>query len=106
MKKNPDNRSRLFSKKSYGYIKTSEKSEIERFYPNDSGIDISEFLISGKPDPKVQNAFNVEQLALESSNLYKYIRQSKSILGYIDKKPEVRKDDLKILKRAKIRQKK
>ena len=64
MKKNPDNRSRLFSKKSYGYIKTSEKSEIEGFYPNDSGIDVSEFLISGKPDSKIQNAFNVEQPGL------------------------------------------
>ena len=106
MKKNPDNRSRLFSKKSYGYIKTSEKSEIKRFYPNDSGIDVSEFLISGKPDSKIQNAFNVEQLALESSNLRSYISQSRSILDYIDKKPNVRKDDVKILKRAKIRQRK
>ena len=106
MKKNPDNRSRLFSKKSYGYIKTSEKSEIEGFYPNDSGIDVSEFLISGKPDSKIQNAFNVEQLALESGNLRSYISQSRSILDYIDKKPNVREDDVKILKRAKIRQRK
>lgn len=106
MKKNPDNRSRLFSKKSYGYIKTSEKSEIERFYPNDSGIDVSKFLTSGKPDSKIQNAFNVEQLALESSNLRNYMNQSRSILNYIDKKSNIRKDDLKILKRAKIRQKK
>ena len=106
MKKNPDNRSRLFSKKSYGYIKTSEKSEIKGFYPNDSGIDVSEFLISGKPDSKIQNAFNVEQLALESSNLRSYITQSRSILDYIDKKPNVRKDDVKILKRAKIKQRK
>lgn len=106
MKKNPDNRSRLFSKKSYGYIKTSEKNEIERFYPNDSGIDISKFLTSGKPDSKIQNTFNVEQLALESSNLRNYINQSRSILNYIDKKSNIRKDDLKILKRAKIRPKK
>ena len=106
IKKNPDNRSRLFSKKSYGYIKTSEKREIEKFYPDDSGIDISEFLISEKPDLQIQNAFNVEQLALESSNLRNYINQSRSILKYIDKKLNVREDDVKILKRAKIKQKK
>ena len=106
MKKNPDNRSRLFSKKSYGYLKTSEKNEIEEFYPNDSGIDVSEFLTFGKPDSKIQNAFNVEQLALESSKLCNYIRKSRSILDYIDKKPNVKKDDVKILKRAKIKQKK
>ena len=76
------------------------------FYPNDSGIDVSEFLISGKPDSKIQNAFNVEQLALESGNLRSYISQSRSILDYIDKKPNVREDDVKILKRAKIRQRK
>ena len=66
MRKNPDNRSRLFSKNTYGYLKTSEKKEIEAFYPNDSGVDISEFLISDRPDSKIQNAFNVEQLSLES----------------------------------------
>ena len=106
MKKNPDNRSRLFSKKSYSYIKTSEKDEIQEFYPNDSGIDVSEFLISGKPDSKIQNAFNVEQLALESTNLRNQISQSKSILKYIDKKSNIQEDDIKILKRAKIKQKK
>jgi len=106
MRKNPDNRSRLFSKKSYGYIKTLEKDEIQEFYPNDSGIDVSEFLISGKPDSKIQNAFNVEQLALESTNLRNQINQSKSILKYIDKKSSIREEDIKILKRAKIKQKK
>lgn len=106
MKKNPDNRSRLFSKNTYGYLKTSEKKEIEAFYPNDSGVNISEFLISDKPDSKIQNAFNVEQLALESTRLRNNLIQSKSILKYIDKKSNIRKDDVKILKRAKIKQKK
>ena len=105
MRKNPDNRSRLFSKKSYGYVKTSDKKEIEGFYPNDSGIDISGFLTSGKPDSKIQNAFNVEQLALESGNLRNRISQSKSILNYIDRKQDIRKDDIKLLKRAKIKEK-
>ena len=106
MKKNPDNRSRLFSKNTYGYLKTSEKKEIEEFYPNDSGVDMSEFITSGKPDSKIQNAFNVEQLALESTRLRNNLTQSKSILKYIDKKSNIREDDVKILKRAKIKQRK
>ena len=103
MKKNPDNRSRLFNKNTYGYIKTSEKKELDAFYPNDSGIDKSEFLISGKPDSKIQNAFNVEQLAFESTHLRNNLIQSKSILKYIDKKSNIKKDDIKILKKAKIK---
>lgn len=106
MKKNPDNRSRLFNKNTYGYLKTSEKKDLESFYPNDSEIDISEFLISDKPDSKIQNAFNVEQLAFESTRLRNNLTQSKPILKYIDKKSNIRKDDVKILKRAKIKQKK
>ena len=106
MKKNPDNRSRLFNKNSYGYLKTSEKKEIEEFYPNDSGVDISKFLISGKPELKIQNAFNAEQLALESSRLKDNLVQSRSILKYIDEKQHVKKDDIKILKRAKIKHRK
>ncbi len=106
MKKNPDNRSRLFNKNSYGYLKTSAKNELESFYPNDSGVDLAEFLILGKPDSKIQNAFNVEQLALESIRLQNKIKDKKSVLGYIDKKSDVRKDDLKILKRAKIKDEK
>lgn len=106
MKKNPDNRSRLFSKNTYGYLKISEKKEIEEFYPNDSGVDMSEFITSSKPDSKIQNAFNIEQLALESTRLRNNLIQSKSILKYIDKKSNIREGDVKILKRAKIKQKK
>ena len=106
MKKNPDNRSRLFNKNTYGYLKTSEKKDIEAFYPNDSGVDVSEFLISGRPDSKIQNAFNAEQLALESARLRNNLTQSKSILKYIDKKSNIRENDVKILKRAKIKQRK
>lgn len=104
MKKNPDNRSRLFNKESYGYIKTSAKSELEKFYPADSGIGMGHFLASGKPDLKIQNAFNVEQLALESSRLQAKIRDAESVLHYVGRKSNVKEDDLKILKRAKIKE--
>jgi len=106
MKKNPDNRSRLFDKKSYGYLKTSEKNEIEKFYPNDSGVDIANFLTGSKPHDHIQNSFNVEQLAIESMKLRDRLNQSQSMLGYVSKKSQVKEDDLKILKRAKIKLKK
>ena len=106
MKKNPDNRSRLFNKNTYGYLKTSEKTDILKFYPKDSGIDVSEFLTSNKPDPKIENAFNAEQLALESMSLKNNLIKSRSILQYINKKSNIREDDVKILKRAKINYKK
>ena len=106
MQKNPDNRSRLFDKDTYGYLKTSEKEEIKAFYPDDSSVGMSEFMTSGKPDPKIQNAFNAEQLALESTRLRDNITDSWPILEYLDKNPNLKKDDVKVLKRAKIRQRK
>lgn len=102
MKKNPDNRSRLFDKNSYGYIKTSERKVIEEFYPNDSGLDITNFLTSTKPSNKMQNSFNMEQLALEAMKVKERITEARPILAYIEKKKNVKEDDLKILKKFKI----
>lgn len=101
--KSPDNRSRLFNKDTYGYIKTASNKEIRDFYPNDSSIPIDEFLISGRPDTKIQNAFNTEQLAMESTTLQNKIREPKSVLQYIDKKSDIKDEDIKILKKAKIK---
>ena len=106
MRKNPDNRSRLFNKNSYGYLKTSDKDEIKNFYPNDSGIDIENFLTTTKPDAKIQNAFNVEQLSLEGIELRDKVKASETVLNYLNEKSDVREDDIKILKRAKIKDKK
>jgi len=106
MKKNPDNRSRLFNKNSYGYLKTSVKEKITDFYPNDSGIDIQNFLTSTKPDAKIQNSFNVEQLSLEGIELRDKVKASETVLNYLNEKSDVREDDIKILKRAKIKEKK
>jgi len=106
MKKNPDNRSRLFDKKSYGYIKTADKKIIEKFYPNDSGVDIANFLTGSKPSDKVQHAFNAEQLALETLKIQEMLSEPKSLLNYVQKKENVKEDDIKILIRAKIKLKK
>lgn len=106
MKKNPDNRSRLFLKNSYGYIKTADKKIIEKIFPNDSGVDIAHFLTGKKPDNKIQQTFNVEQLSLETNQLRERISENKSLLKYLEKKENVKEDDIKILKRAKIKLKK
>ena len=103
MRKNPDNRSRLFDKDAYGYLKTASRSEIERFYPGDSSVDMQEFTSGGKPDGKVQNAFNVEQLALEGARLRDRLASSEPILEYVSDKGNVSESDIKVLKRAKVR---
>jgi len=106
MKKNPDNRARLFDKSSYGYLKTSDSKLIEQFYPNDSGIDIKNFKTGKKPPIKIQNSFNMEQLALESITLKDKISKSQKILKYLETKKNVKEEDLKILKKFKIKAKK
>lgn len=106
MKKNPDNRSRLFNKNSYGYIKTNQTETIRQFYPNDSGIDIDFFLTKTKPSSKIQNSFNVEQLALEALRLKDRISEERQVLKYIEKKKDLKQEDLKILKKFKFNQRK
>lgn len=106
MKKNPDNRSRLFNKKSYGYIKTSDAKTIREFYPNDSGIDIELFLSKTKPPSTIQNAFNTEQLALEAIHLKERIGESQPILQYVEKKQYLKQEDLKVLKKFKFKDRK
>ena len=106
MKKNLDNRSRLFLKNSYGYIKTADKKVIKEIFPNDSGVDIANFLTGKKPDNKIQQTFNVEQLSLETNRLREHLSENKPLLKYLEKKNDIKKDDIKILKRAKIKLKK
>jgi len=48
----------------------------------------------------------VEQLAIESMKLRDRLNQSQSMMEYVSKKSQVKEDDLKILKRAKIKLKK
>jgi len=102
MKKNPDNRSRLFIKNKYGYLKTSDVKKICELYPKDSKIDIENFTDSITRNTKIEKTFNVEQLSLESKKIQIKIKESETILKYLEKKSDLKKDDLKILKLAKI----
>ena len=104
MRNEPDNRARLFNKETYGYLVTSDRNEIREFYPNDSGIDVSHLITSDEPDRKIQNSFNMEQLALESMHLQERIANFDPMLQYLTTKSNVKKEDVQILKRAKIRQ--
>lgn len=103
MQRNPDNRQKLFNKDTYGYVRTSSRAEVRSFYPDDSEIDMSHFF--GVPDPKLQNSFNSEQIALECARLCGRLARSDSMLDYLDGKQYVQKGDVKILKQAKIRTK-
>lgn len=103
---NPDKRPKLFNKRSYGYYKTKDKNVIKTFYPDDTKIDIKKFLISERPNKKIENTFNVEQLALESSKLQKEIKDSKSVLNYLNDKSDIQASDMKILKNAKVKNRK
>lgn len=100
----PSNFQKLFDKDAYRYVKTSSPAEIKSFYPPDSEIDVSLFL--GASDYKAQNAFNSEQIALESSRLRRRLAASRSMLGYVESKQDVQDADMKILKRAKIHDRK
>ena len=97
----PRNFQKLFDKDAYRYVKTSSPAETKSFYPADSGIDMALFL--GKSDYKAQNAFNSEQMTLESSRLRRRLEASRSMLDYVEGKQDVQDADVKILKRAKIR---
>lgn len=104
IKSAPDTRPRLFDKRTYGYVMTSEQAIITSFYPDDSRVDVSKFLVPGKPDKKTQDSFNTEQLALESMHLRDMIDNLDSMLQYVEAKSNVTEQDVKSLKRAKIRQ--
>lgn len=103
MRKNPDNRSRLFDKDAYSYLKTADSDVISRFYPADSSVERRPFLTGAKPDLKLQNAFNVEQLGLESYRLRGMLASSEPLIGYVSGKAGVSEADVKVLEKSKVR---
>lgn len=106
MSQNPDNRAKIFVKNNYGYYKFKTKKMLREMYPDDSSVNVHEFLIPGKPDSKIVNAFNTEQLIFESSNIQKIIKNSEPVSEYLNTKKDIPPNDIKILKRAKIKDKK
>lgn len=96
----PVGRRRLFDKDTYRYVRTADRGEIEQFYPGDSSIDRSALLPGTGPDNKVRNAFNVEQLGLESARLRCAIGTSEPLARYLSGKAGVSEADIKILRRA------
>lgn len=103
MNHNPDNRYRLFDKDSYGYLRTCDMEKIRTFYPSDSWINMAQVIDDGRrPDPKVQNTFNVEQLALEGNVLQSRLAGNEGMLKYVEGKSNVDEASIKVLKRAKV----
>ncbi len=99
----PENKFRLFDKSDYGYRKMTSIQEISEHYPKDSELQISEFVNAKINRSKVQNAFNMEQLALEAINLREIIKEKTgdSVLNYVTEKSSVMAEDLKIIKKTK-----
>lgn len=77
--------------------------EISTFYPPDSELRINVFPNSNIDKSKIQNSFNMEQLALEPISLRQIIREKAqpSIMNYLTKKPNVMAEDMKIIKKTK-----
>ena len=104
MRRQPDGRYRLFDKSRYSYLLASDADRVRSFYPGDSGISVDEFLARGQTvDRGFQHAFNSEQLALEAGHLGARLAESEPMLPYLAGKRDVRDDDIKILKRARVR---
>lgn len=102
MAENPDNRHKLFDKEKYKYLKISKESEIRKFYPKDSSIDMSEFLRPAS-DKSAQKAFNAEQLALEGKRLQYNLAHSSPLVRYLKGKAGVTEGDMRALKSSKVR---
>ena len=103
LKISPENRFRLFDKSNYGYRKVTSIREISTFYPLDSELQINVFRNSHIDKSKIQNSFNMEQLALEAISLRQIIRKKTepSIMNYLTEKPNVMMEDVKIIKKIK-----
>lgn len=100
----PGGRYRLFDKSRYSYLLAPDAGAVRSFYPGDSGMSADEFLPRGQAaDRGLQNAFNSEQLALEASRLGERLAGSEPMLPYLAGKPGVKEDDVKILRRARVR---
>lgn len=100
----PDGLPRLFDKRTYHYVGAAGADGIARSYPGDSSIDRSRFAPGARPDGRVYNAFNAEQLGLEGARLRDMLAASEPLTGYLSAKAGVDGADIEILKLAKVRQ--
>lgn len=81
---------KIFLKDHYAYYKFNGKDGVH-LYPQDSSVDIKEFMVEDRTGSKTEKTFNVEQLVFESELLGNTIRSSVPMLEYLKDKPLVRK---------------
>ena len=93
---------RLFLKDRYAYYRFPGRAGAD-LYPADSSVDMERFMTRGRADRMAENAFNVEQLALECSRLGAVIRGPESTAGYLGGKKYLEPKDLGALRRDRAR---
>lgn len=103
-RRGPGGPSRLFDKRTYHYLWAGGADGIAKSYPGDSSIARSRFASGARPDGRVYNAFNAEQLGLEGARLRDMLAASEPLTGYLSGKAGVDGADIKLLKLAKVRQ--
>jgi hypothetical protein len=87
------NKKRIFIKSDYGYYRTNKKSDVASIYPTDTRISIDNIL--NDTQKSWQKLFNMEQQAVEVSEIRKRLGELKSketILDYIRKKSQIQKE--------------
>ena len=103
-RRDPGNRHGIFDKDSYGYLRAGDAVGVRACYPADSWVDMARIIAGGgRPDPRIQNAFNSVQLALEGARLRRRLARSEGVLEYVGGKRSVPEAYVKILKRAKVK---
>lgn len=87
------NKKRVFIKADYGYYKTNAREDLEQAYPTDTNISLDKIL--NDTQKTWQNLFNMEQQAVEASEIRKRLGELKSketILDYIKEKAQIQKE--------------
>ena len=96
------NKLRLFNKDDYGYYKILNVNEIRGMYPIDSSISIGTFTkrfsVRNPTMQRCEKLFNIEQLGLEAFRLRNIVKDYNP-KEYLDMKPYVKKQDVKLIKR-------
>jgi hypothetical protein len=91
--KQQENKKRIFIKSDYGYYRTNKKSDVASIYPTDTKISIDSIL--NDTQKTFQKLFNMEQQAIEASEIRKRLGELKSketILDYIREKSQIQKE--------------
>ena len=87
------NKKRIFIKSDYGYYRTNAKKDVVDVFPKDTNISLDNII--NDTQKTWQNLFNMEQQAVEASEIRKRLgelKSSETILDYIKQKTQIQKE--------------